>query len=201
MNQNIPVFEKTLSVYHEKIMAMPWDRFARSGLLEVSGGRLALPWFNEILVVTVKGMVSEHGTPVSFETAVVVYNYLLMFQDGRPKEKGWISFRDIRDSGPLSVYFADNVEKQIAGCFQTMESRIMAACVSLDGYEPEDDLAYDVVLAFDVLPTLSLLLLFNPSDDDFPATCKVLFSRGAETVLDTESLAILAVIFANRLCG
>ncbi len=201
MNPKIPVFDQTLHVYHDKIMAMSWDPFAQSKLMKVVGGRLELAWFNEILTLAEQGLVSGDGSAAPFETGVVVYNYLLRFQADGPKGDGWISFRDIRDSGPLAVYFADNVEKKIAECFSLQRSRTLSACNALGGYKPDDDLSCDMILAFDVLPSLRLLLLFNDSDDVFPASCKVLFSRGADAVLDTESLAILAVIFANRLCA
>ena len=46
---------------------------------------------------------------------------------------------------------------------------------------------------------LSLLLLFNDRDDEFPAGCKVLFNQHAEAYLDPESLAMTGSFLAKRL--
>ena len=61
------------------------------------------------------------------------------------------------------------------------------------------DLSYDFAMEFKGLPQIELLLLFNDSDDDFPATCSVLFQRQAEHYLDPESLIMTGMVFAQRL--
>jgi hypothetical protein len=201
MDEKAHVFEKTLKTYQERLMAIPWDRLKASRFFNVSGKSLTMPFFNELFHVSEKGIVSQEGSHASFEVSVVIYNYLLMFQDDMEEVQDWVSYRDIKDSGPLSVYFADNVENKIAGAFTEKGSTIMNACLAMGGYKPSCDLSYDVVMAFDALPSLRILLLFNQKDDDFPAICKVLFSQRADHYLDPESLAILAAIFASRLCS
>ena len=46
---------------------------------------------------------------------------------------------------------------------------------------------------------MSLLLLFNDRDDEFPAGCKVLFNRHAESYLDPESLAMTGTFLPKEL--
>ena len=46
---------------------------------------------------------------------------------------------------------------------------------------------------------MSLLLLFNDRDDEFPAGCTMLFNRNAESYLDPESLAMTGSFLAKRL--
>ncbi|MFA6010170.1 MAG: DUF3786 domain-containing protein [Desulfobacteraceae bacterium] len=201
MDEKVHVFEKTLSTYQERLMAMPWDRLKSSRFFNVSGKNLSMPFFNDIFHVSEKGILCQEGTLTSFDVSVVIYNYLLMFQDDMEEGKTWVAYRDIKDSGPLSVYFADNVENKIAGAFSKKSTTIINACLAMGGYKPSSNLSYDVVMAFDALPSVRLLLLFNREDEDFPASCKVLFSQGVDQYLDPESLAILAAIFASRLCS
>jgi hypothetical protein len=52
---------------------------------------------------------------------------------------------------------------------------------------------------FEALPRVSLLLLFNDRDDEFPAGCTVLFNRQAESYLDPESLAMTGGLLSRRL--
>ncbi len=61
------------------------------------------------------------------------------------------------------------------------------------------DVAYDLSYRFEALPRLSLLLLFNDADEDFPAKCMVLFEKHAEEYLDLESLAMTGAILVRNL--
>lgn len=199
MVEKVHVFEKTLNSYQEKLMVMDWSRLESSRFFNVTDKSLSLPFFNEVFHVSEEGIFTQKGSIAPFDVSVVIYNYLLMYQGDMEEVKDWVSYRDIKDSGPLSVYFADNVKNKIAGVFAKKDSTIINACLALGGYKPSCDLSYDVVMSFDALPSVRLLLLFNHEDDDFPASCHVLFSQGADQYLDPESLAILAAIFASRI--
>ena len=61
------------------------------------------------------------------------------------------------------------------------------------------DLSYDFAMEFRLLPKIEILLLFNDRDDEFPATCSMLFQRQAEHYLDPESLIMTAISFTKRL--
>jgi hypothetical protein len=52
---------------------------------------------------------------------------------------------------------------------------------------------------FQALPCLPLLLVFYDRDEDFPASCKVLFDKAAPTWLDMECLAVLGWILSDLL--
>jgi hypothetical protein len=46
-------------------------------------------------------------------------------------------------------------------------------------------------MQFDALPKVPVVMLFNDADDEFSATCSVLFERRAENYLDPECLAMV----------
>jgi hypothetical protein len=53
-----------------------------------------------------------------------------------------------------------------------------------------DNYSETTIFLVSALPRISLLLLFNDGDEEFPAKCTVLFQRHAEYYLDPECLAI-----------
>jgi len=116
-----------------------------------------------------------------------------------PRGEGWASYRDFRDTGPLTVYFPDNVERPIAAHFSGKLDRLKAASLALGGFPPASAPAYDLVMQFNALPRIALLLLFNDADAEFPAQCSVLFQKTADQFLDPECLAMLARILSVRL--
>jgi hypothetical protein len=111
-----------------------------------------------------------------------------------PKENEWVSFRDLKDSGPLTTYFANDVERAIAAHFAGKLDKLQASCRQIGGYPPKMQAAYDLSVQFDALPRIPVILLFNNTAHDpeisWPATCSLLFERRAESYLDPECLAM-----------
>jgi hypothetical protein len=54
-------------------------------------------------------------------------------------------------------------------------------------------------MQFNAFPYISLLLLFNDGDDEFPARCSVLFQKQAEFYLDPESLSMTGALLTKNL--
>ncbi len=73
------------------------------------------------------------------------------------------------------------------------------ACKSFGGFQLKMDIAYDLAIQFDALPRISILLLFNDGDDEFPAKCNVFFKKHAEFYLDPESIAMVGAVLAKGL--
>ena len=87
------------------------------------------------------------------------------------------------------------IEKHFSGKVEILRQ----ACSRFGGRPDAMSTAYDVAMQFDALPRISLLLLFNDADDDFPAKCSVLFARHAEKYLDPESLAMTGAYLVAQL--
>ena len=69
----------------------------------------------------------------------------------------------------------------------------------MGGFAHQMEISYDLAVKFDALPRISLLLLFNDGDEEFPAKCTVLFQKHAEYYLDPESLAMTGACLAKAL--
>jgi hypothetical protein len=61
------------------------------------------------------------------------------------------------------------------------------------------NLTGDIALAWDALPRLPLLIIFNEGDEEFPAGARMLFDISAPNYLPTEDLSVLAEIATFRL--
>ena len=76
---------------------------------------------------------------------------------------------------------------------------LAAAARELTGRPVEEAHGYDLFLAFDALPNVSVFLQFNARDDEFPAQCTLLFPQSAQTHLNLRSLFTLGTYLTGRL--
>jgi hypothetical protein len=96
-------------------------------------------------------------------------------------------------------FFSSDTERAIEKHFSGRLEELVKAGRQLGGVDHETDMPYDLSVHFQALPRISLLLLFNDDDDEFPAKCTVLFQRHAELYLDPESLAMTGASLARSL--
>ena len=171
--------------------------------VRVQGKEVFIPLFGRQYRVSTDGITDPSGIEPGFDIRVILCKYLLLCPDMAPEENEWVSFRGLKNSGPLTTYFANEVERAIAAHFSGKLGELHAACNRLGGYPPEVHAAYDLSVQFDALPRIPVILLFNNADDDpetsWPATCSLLFERRAESYLDPECLAMLGRLLYTRL--
>ena len=90
-----------------------------------------------------------------------------------------MSFKDFKTTSHFTNinYFASDTERAIVKGFSGRLAALAEACRQTGGVPHEAGMPYDLSVRFEALPRVSLLLLFNDRDDEFPAGCKVLFNR------------------------
>ena len=110
-----------------------------------------------------------------------------------------MSYKDFKDAAPLARAFYNTVTHPIAETFSGQLPKLEAAGRKIDGYPPRDQYSYDLTIQFDALPKVSVLLLFNDKDAEFPAQCSVLFEKRADKFLDMECLAMVGMLFFEYL--
>jgi hypothetical protein len=192
------VFEKTYRDYLEQIKGFNLESFKQKLGVEVQDDEVIIPLYGEPYRVSENGIIDPSGKQPSLEISVILFKYLLLCPDTDPTEKDWVSYRDLKDSGPLTVYFANDVERAIAGHFKGALGGFEEAGKAIGGYRPDIDVSYDLCMQFDALPKVPVIVLFNDADDEFPAQCSLLFERRAESYLDAECLAMIGrLLLAN----
>lgn len=194
-----PVFEKTYQDYLKQIAAIDPTSIEQILGVRVEGREITIPLFGIPHKVSEKWIADPSGRQPSLDICVILCRYILLCPGVEPKAQEWVSFRDFKDSGPLTVFFLNDVERAIANCLTGNLDNMKKAGKTLGGYRPGIDVTYDLAMQFDALPKVPLFLLFNDADEEFPAKSSVLFERRAESYLDPECLAMLGRLLFTSL--
>jgi hypothetical protein len=193
------VYDRTYHHYLKQLKERPFDGKEEVLGITVEGDAVTVPYFGQPIRLTTDGLADEKGQRPDFSDCVVVCRYLIMAPPFEPRQKEWVAYRDFPDAGPLTVFWRDTVEGQLAQTFSGQLNKLKAACDVLGRTLPETEIACDQCCCFTPLPKVPLLLVFNDSDEDFPATATLLFEKRADSYLDAESQAILGHALTRRL--
>jgi len=199
MAEQSDIFDKTHEHYIKKIAALDFAAVAVNLGAKTDGDTVTIPFFTTPYRVTREGVFTPEGKPASFGVGVVLSNYLIQCPRDAPREDEWFSYKDFKNAAPLVGTFANTVERPIAENFSGRLTALERGGRILGGIEPSTTFPYDLNLLIQALPRIPLLLLFNDADDEFPADCKVLFEKRAESFLDMECLAIVGMLLAEYL--
>jgi hypothetical protein len=194
-----PAFEKTYQIYLERIGRLAFKSLEKNLGVTVEKDEVIVPFIGKPYRVSAKGILDPAGQRPSLEICVVLSNYLIWCQDDYSIGDEWVSYRDFKDAGPLTVFYANSVEKPIARHFSGKLHELETSCLSCGGVASELEVSYELSIKFNPLPKVPMLLLFNDVDEEFPAHCSLLFEKHADKFLDAESLAILGMILSTYL--
>ena len=196
-----PVFEKHYRSYLEEIAKVDLRAINDTLGCRLDGDQMVIPFFGEDYRVSPDGIADDQDHKPGYVVCVVLSKYLLRCPAVVPAGDGWVSFKDFKATSHFtnSNYFASDTEQAIVKGFSGRLDDLSEACRQTGGVPHEAGMPYDLSVRFEALPKVSLLLLFNDRDDEFPAGCKVLFNRQAESYLDPESLAMTGGLLARRL--
>jgi hypothetical protein len=199
MPKKAVVFEETYRDYLARLSAL--DLASRAEMLgtNMSGEEMIIPFYADTYRVSPDGIYGNRGARANLAVSVVLCQYILRCPDDLPEANDWVSFRDFKDSGPLTVNFANNTHRLIAQRFSGRLTDLALAGKAIGGTPVTNDLSYDLTMQFHALPRIPLYLLFNDKDDEFPAECSLLFKRSAEQYLDMECLTIVGTFLAGNL--
>jgi len=190
MNSKESVFKKTYEKYLAQIDGIDYNLVKQKLGAEVEKNKIIIPLFGKPYKVSGAGISDPGGKQPMLDICVILCKYILLCPQIPPKGHDWVSFRDLKDSGPLTSYFVNDVERAIATYFNSRLGDIRKAGRILKGYSPGIEVSYDLSMQFDALPKVPVIMLFNDADAEFSATCSVLFERRAENYLDPECLAM-----------
>jgi len=195
------VYDKTYRYYLEQLKPMRFDGKEDLLGIRLEGTDVVVPYFGSLIRLTGNGLWDVAGRCPDFADCVVVCRYLIMCPPFESRQNAWVAYRDFPDAGPLTVFWADSVENQLAQRFANDVDALRKACDDLGGVVTDLDVACDLCRQFRPLPKVPLLLVFNDADDGFPASVSLLFEKRAATYLDAESQAILGHVLVQRLTG
>ncbi|VVS90638.1 DUF3786 domain-containing protein [Desulfoluna spongiiphila] len=199
MRDSMTVFEKTYGWYLKQLAACDFlGRAERLGA-RVGDEALVFSFLNDPIAISRAGVIGPGGQAPGFSECIVLMNYILRCPETLPATGDWVTYREVKGSGPLAVYFSENAVKPLQDRFAGNVAALEAACSALGGRKEPGTGGYDFSATFFPLPRVPLNLRFNDADEEFPASCTLLFTSDVSAWLDPESLAILAVLFAQKI--
>ena len=193
MNTGETVFKQTYRYYLSRIREISLPSLADTLGAEAAGDKLKIPFLGEKYTVSGEAINDSAGAMPPYDICVILSKYILMCPDALPGQGDWVNFRDLKEAGPLTKFFANDVEHAIAKYFSGRSADLKNAAHLSDGYRPELDINSDIAAQFNALPRIPMLLLCNDADEEFPASCSVLFRSSVETFLDAECIAMMGV--------
>ena len=199
LEQKSPIFQQIYQDYLKQLSQVDLQTIANRRGVEIEGDSILIPLFNQLYKISPRGIVDPSGKEPPHSVKVVLCQYLLHTPAVEPEGEDWVSYKDFKDASPFVGGFQNNTEKAIAKNFVGRLETLRRACLQLGGKDPGLDWRYQLSMKVDLLPCVSILLLFNDADEEFPAQCLLLFEHRAEKYLDMESMAILAWLLTDYL--
>lgn len=197
-----PIFDRHYRRYLARLASLDFSTVGPAAgacvLADNGDPALGLTYFTTPYTITGRGITGPGKRPAPYDTCAILSRYLIMAGDRRegasPPARGagdWTSFRDLKEAGPLTVYFRDNVEAVISRVLAGNCHRTARDLARLGGTAPDLGARYDLMLEFRGLPHIPMLLLFNDAGEGFPPSCSVLFRPDVDVHLDAECIAMM----------
>jgi len=201
MTERSKIFEENYQDYCRQIAAIDLTPITEQLNIQVDNNIAQIPFFNQTYQVSGNGIFDAASKKADYVASVILSKYVLLCPNQTHLDEEWCTFRDFKKESHLTNtnYFISDTTQRIITHFSGRLTDLKSACRKINGVDQQMDLPYDLSVLFTVLPRLSLLLLINDADDEFPADCKVLFQRQSEYYLDPESLAMTSGLLAQKL--
>jgi hypothetical protein len=144
-----------------------------------------------------------HDEPSGRELSSMMQALLLYYfrlSDGTPLANHWIAFSELPDGRFYNQAFQGYSGKVIAREFGNDLEAFRRNASKIGGQEHAQDQALgDAAYVFQVLPHVALLAVYWCGDEDFPASCQILFDASVSHHLSTDACAILGSTLTHRL--
>lgn len=201
MAQRSKIFEEHYKDYCRQIASVGFASIKDRLGIQIENNIARIPFFNQTYQVSGQGILKMDNEKADYVTSVILAKYILLCPDQLHLDGDWCTFRDFKKESHFTNanFFNSETTRQIKNHFSGRLTDLKTACGKVNGTAQQLALNYDLSVSFAAMPRLSLLLLMNDADEDFPANCKVLFQRQAEYYLDPESLAMTSGLLARKL--
>ena len=194
-----------INAYHEAVKFFvdlsPEDVVARSGAsYDEALGVYTVKYFGASYFVDSKGAVSREDLgpqEVPFNDKTLILQYLNS-ASGLPPRGRWLSFLELPDGAHHYVPLQIDATNPLAEIFGFSAGDFIKAALSLGG-TPVSMGHYAYIIP--ALPKLPLVVMLWEGDDEFAASCNILFDAVAPTHLTTAQLWVLGVELARKMIG
>ena len=194
-----PVFEKIYQNYLERVAARDWSDKADLLGVRVDGKTVEIDFFNTPFTITPTAIADSSGTPPNYAVSVVLCQYLLRCPTAVSRTDELVTYNDFKDAAPHVTGFMNAAERPISRHFTGRAAELEERCRRLGGKPFSTVASYQLTYELPALPRVPIDLFFNDSDEEFAASCNLLFQKNASQFLDMECIAMVGNILAKWL--
>jgi len=163
---------------------------------DLSSAVFSIPLLGSVINVSYPdGNVCEEGREVTGAVAVIALHYITY--TGKPVNRsGWLAYRDLPGARQFSYTFEEMSERKIAKRFAFDLEGLQKSSKFLDFKNHE---VGDFSIEVKALPRVPILLVVWKASEEQTGEAKILFHPSAPFYLHPEDLAVLGILFAERL--
>ena len=195
--QNTPQYQRFAGAICQRLAAVGLQKTAQNGGGSLSpNGSLQLESLGRTLSVSSETFTLTGAFDMWHELVILQY---LADGDGCAPAGTWMGLSDFSEGGLIrgtsfDAEIRQNAAQQLSG-FSRQD--LIRVCQAIGGMESES--SADVTFAFMLAPHLPLLAYIWLSDDEFPASVKVLVDANAEHYLGVEAAGTAASMLVDML--
>ncbi len=195
------IFEKHYHDYCDQIAKVDFLSIKDKLGIEYDEDQILIQFINNEYRISRNGITDTSGNRPGYVVCVILSKYILLCPDQVHHDTEWVSFKEFERASHFTNanFLISDTKQVIIKHFSGKLDKLFAASEELGGFQHKADMPYDLAMQFDVLPRVSLLLLYNDRDEEFSANCTVLFQKHAEFYLDPESLVMTSGFLAKSL--
>ncbi len=194
-----PAFEKIYRDYLERIAARDWsDKVDLLGV-RLDGKTVEIDFFNSPFTITPEAIADSSGKKPHHTVNVILSQYLLLCPPAVSRTNELVTYNDFKDAAPHAAGFMNAAERPISRRFTGRPAELEECCRRLGGKPFRTAASYQLTYEIPALPRVPIYLLFNDCDEEFPASCSLLFQKNASQFLDVECISMLGMILAQWL--
>lgn len=197
--------ENPIRIYQEKFKTMDPEKMSRKSGCKYENGKFTIPFLNRTVTLTFPEMKTyyEDGTPTADYTRILLSRYCMEGVSALSTGKMY-SYPEMPWGPVYERQFHGRCISRMAGTYGHNIQGFKAGMESIGAKEARDengklpagsDAAYD----FDLLPGLTIRVLFWAPDEEFPANAQVLFSDNFPLAFTAEDIAVIGDVFLNAM--
>ncbi len=180
----------------------PLDIARRSGAvytpLDEERGEFSLPVWDQPLAVTFPDFtILNAATGQEMNPAIqALVLYYFQAANGTPLTGRYIAYSELPDGRFYSQAYQGYTGHELAKRFGNDPNALHQAAGELGGIP---HVLGDISYLFQLLPHVTLLLVYWQGDEDFPTNCQILFDAAAASQLPTDACAIAGSMLTRKL--
>lgn len=199
---SIPGFSERANELRNQLKLVPSDRIAKNTgceyeTLNLISGEFSLKIFDTLVKASPPKFlfVDLSGCELpEFQQLLLLYYFSIA--DGTPSSGTFVSFADLPGGRMYSQAFQGYSGEELVKVFGENINAFKSSCEQLGGQSQKiADAAYN----FEVLPKITIQVVYWLGDDDFSSSCKILFDRNVTHYVPIDACALVGSNLAKRL--